>query len=63
MANFNHESRRPAKALSLADFAIAHGITYKNALKYCRTGRLFGAHKNPLTKKWMVFPPAKILSP
>lgn len=51
------------RGLSLREFARRCGLSDKTALRYCRTGRIWGARKHPLTKKWWVFPPAKLLFP
>jgi hypothetical protein len=29
-------------------------------LYLCRTGRIFGARLHPLTRKWWIYPPAKL---
>jgi hypothetical protein len=47
--------------LSLRRFAEKLGMSEVQALFYCRRGRIFGARKYPLTKKWWIYPPAKLL--
>ncbi|MFH1495431.1 MAG: DNA-binding protein [Pseudomonadota bacterium] len=44
-------------------FAYVHGLSERCVVKYCREGRIVGALKHPLTKKWLIFPPAKIAPP
>lgn len=46
--------------MTAATFARLHGLTEQCILKHCRAGRIVGARKHPLTKKWLIFPPAKI---
>ncbi len=48
----------PAGGMSIAAFARRCGITEATILRYARNGRIFGARKHPLTKKWWVFPDA-----
>ena len=54
-------SARPG--MSVADFAQRHGFCLSYALKLCRHGRVFGARQHPLTRRWWVYPPAKLLKP
>lgn len=51
----------PRGAVSVATFARRVGLSENCVLAYCRKGRVFGATKHPLTKKWWICPPAKIL--
>lgn len=44
-------------------FAYIHGLTQRCVERYCREGRIFGASKHPLTKKWLIYPPAKLMPP
>ena len=46
--------------MTLAAFALLTGIPAQRLIKYAKTGRLVGARKNPLTKKWWIYPPAQI---
>ena len=55
-----HEAT-PAGAVSARAFAERFGLTERTVLRYCKLGRIFGAAKHPLTKKWWIYPPAKIL--
>lgn len=47
--------------VSVATFARNLGLSEAVVHKYCRQGRIFGARKHPLTKKWWIYPPAKLL--
>lgn len=47
--------------IALARFARDMGLSEATIQKYCKQGRIFGARKHPLTKKWWIYPPAKIL--
>lgn len=51
----------PKGAVSVRTFAVRLGLNESTVLQYCRKGRIFGARKHPLTGKWWIFPPAKLL--
>jgi len=51
----------PAGAISVRTFAERLGLSERLITQYCRKGRIFGARKHPLTKKWWIYPPAKLL--
>ncbi len=51
----------PRGAVSVRAFAERLGLSEQTVLKYCKQGRIFGASKHPLTKKWWIYPPAKLL--
>jgi len=53
----------PAAGVSVRTFADRLGLREQTVLKYCRQGRIFGARKHPLTRKWWIYPPAKLLFP
>lgn len=53
----------PPGAVSVRTFAERVGIKFSTAMYYCRKGRVFGARKHPLTGKWWIYPPAKLLFP
>ncbi len=53
----------PAGAVSVRAFAERLGLSEDLIRKYCLQGRIFGARKHPLTKKWWIYPPAKLLPP
>lgn len=55
-----HEAT-PAGAVSVRAFAERYGLSEPMVLHYCRKGRIFGAAKHPLTKKWWIYPPAKLV--
>jgi hypothetical protein len=57
-----HDDGLGERGLSADSFALTHGLSIQLVQKYCRDGRIFGARKHPLTKKWWIYPPAKILT-
>ncbi|HAN57085.1 MAG TPA: hypothetical protein DCQ77_13260 [Betaproteobacteria bacterium] len=46
--------------MSLRQFAEQTGITEQTLCRYCKAGKVIGARKHPLTKKWWIYPPAKL---
>lgn len=50
------------EGVSIATFARNTGISEQRLLKYARAGRIIGARKHPLTKKWWIYPPAKLVT-
>lgn len=56
-----HEDGMGGKGISAIAFADRMGLSIRQVTSYCRQGRIFGARKHPLTKKWWVYPPAKLL--
>jgi hypothetical protein len=61
MDNVNAKPRPRSEPLSLRQFALRVGLPEKTVLRYIHAGRIFGARKHPLTKKWWIYPPAKLL--
>lgn len=53
----------PPGAVSARTFAERHGLRELTVIKYCRQGRIFGARQHVLTRKWWIYPPAKLLFP
>ncbi len=47
--------------LSISAFSERSGLSNETIVRYCREGKIFGARKHPLTKKWWIYPPAKLL--
>ena len=47
--------------ISLRRFAESLGITENVLRRYCLAGKVIGARKHPLTKKWWIYPPAKLV--
>lgn len=43
---------------SLRQFAEQTGLSEHLLQSYCRSGKIIGARKHPLTKKWWIYPPA-----
>lgn len=50
------------EGVSLATFSYTTGVSMRQLQKYCQAGRIIGARKHPLTKKWWVYPPAKLMT-
>ncbi|MBI5917898.1 MAG: hypothetical protein HY849_00780 [Nitrosomonadales bacterium] len=48
--------------ITLAAFSVQTGVSENQLLKYARAGRIIGARKHPLTKKWTIYPPARLLT-
>ena len=46
--------------ISIKRFAEQIGVSERCLLRWCRDGRVVGARKHPLTKKWTIYPPAKL---
>lgn len=49
------------QGISLRRFAENLGLTENVLRRYCQTGKVIGARKHPLTKKWWIYPPAKLV--
>jgi hypothetical protein len=47
--------------VSLTTYSRLTGISERRLQHYARIGRIIGARKHPLTKKWWIYPPAKLL--
>lgn len=47
--------------ISLRRFAEKTGFSESYLLRLCRAGRVIGARKHVLTKKWIIYPPAKLV--
>ena len=50
------------EGVSLATFSLTTGVSVRRLLHYCHLGRIIGARKHPLTKKWWIYPPAKLVT-
>lgn len=46
--------------ISLRRFAEQIGVSEGCLLRWCRAGKVVGARKHPLTKRWTIYPPAKL---
>lgn len=46
--------------ITLRRFADQIGVSERVLLRWCRAGKVVGARKHPLTKKWTIYPPAKL---
>jgi hypothetical protein len=53
----------PNGAVSVNTFADRLGLSVGKIQHYCRIGRILGARQHPLTKRWWIYPPAKLLYP
>lgn len=49
------------KGMPLGVFAARTGIRLHHAQRLCREGKINGARQHVLTKKWWIYPPAKLL--
>jgi hypothetical protein len=49
------------EGISLRKFAEQLGIRETRLREYCIAGKVIGARKHPLTKKWIIYPPAKLV--
>lgn len=47
--------------ISLRRFAEKTGFSESYLLRLCRAGRVIGARKHVQTKKWIIYPPAKLV--
>lgn len=48
------------EGISLRKFAESIGVREVVLMRWCRAGKVIGARKHPLTKKWTIYPPAKL---
>jgi phage antirepressor YoqD-like protein len=46
--------------ISLRRFAAQIGVSEQCLLKWCRAGKVIGARKHVMTRKWVIYPPAKL---
>lgn len=46
--------------ISVKRFAEQIGVSERCLVGWCRAGKVVGARKHPLTKKWTIYPPAKL---
>lgn len=62
MANDSHSVFPVGKdGISASTFAYRHGLLPARVYLLCQRGRIIGARKHPLTKKWWIYPPAKLV--
>ena len=47
--------------ISLRRFAEQSGLSESYLLRLCRAGRVIGARKHVLTKRWVIYPPARLV--
>ncbi|WP_435626754.1 hypothetical protein [Candidatus Ferrigenium straubiae] len=50
-----------AGALTLKAFAEREGMTFGQVVRYAKSGWILGARKDARSKKWSIYPPAKLL--
>ena len=48
------------EGISLRKFAEKIGVREPTLRDWCISGKVIGARKHPLTKKWLIYPPAVI---
>jgi transposase-like protein len=46
--------------ISLRRFAEQIGVSEQCLRRWVKAGKVMGARKHPLTKKWVIYPPAKL---
>ena len=61
MSTLHAKTASNKEPVSLTRFAYDTGLSVRTVERYCKLGRIFGARKHPLTKKWWIYPPAKLL--
>lgn len=49
------------EGIPIGVFAARLGVSLRCLYRLCKRGQVFGARKHPLTKKWWIYPPAKLL--
>lgn len=49
------------EGVSLATFSQMTGVSENQLRKYAKAGRIVGARKHSLTKKWWIYPPAQLI--
>lgn len=54
MGNHLHQDGLGNSGLSISAFSKRTGLSNDAILRYCRQGKVFGARKHPLTKKWWI---------
>lgn len=54
--------RHQEQGVSLRRFSEQTGVSEKQLYRYAVAGRIIGARKHPLTKKWFIYPPAKLVT-
>ena len=47
--------------VSAQTFAASSGLSVVKVLSMCRRGRIIGARQHHLTKRWWIYPPAKLV--
>jgi hypothetical protein len=52
-----------AEGMSAAALACKLNVNHRQIDQLCRNGRIIGASKHPLTKKWWIYPPAILRPP
>jgi hypothetical protein len=57
-----NETLHQQEGMSLADFAQVTGKTASHLARLAQKGRIIGARKHPLSKKWWGYPPAKLIT-
>ena len=46
---------------TISQFAVRTGISEVKVRKLIKLRRIIGVSQHPLTKRWLIFPPAKVL--
>lgn len=61
MSNKLHADGVGGQGIPLREFARSIGVSETCMQRWCRAGKVFGARLHPLTRKWWIYPPAKLL--
>ena len=51
-----------AEGKTLNRLSYETGISVATLQHYCQKGRIIGAQKHPLTKRWVVYPPCQLIT-
>ena len=61
MTSLLHADGLGSKGISARMFAENLGLSPTYVVKLCREGKIFGARLHDRTRKWWIYPPAKLL--
>jgi hypothetical protein len=58
--NSSHEKRNDNFVLARS-FAIRHGFSVEQIIRYCETGKIQGACFDRILWQWVLYPPVRLL--